>query len=145
MRSALLAVALLVATPAVAEPAGARGFEVSGVVPAPPAEVFAAFTTPQGWKRMGVPFAAVDFRLGGTIETNYEATAHVGQADNIKNQIVAFIPGRMLALRNVQAPPDFPLSEGVRGNGDGLRVPARRRAFDPSLRDRRRLRRGPGL
>ncbi|HLZ75651.1 SRPBCC domain-containing protein [Phenylobacterium sp.] len=108
MRGVLLAAALFVAAPAVAEPAGTRGFEISGVVPAPPAKVFAVFTTPGGWKRLGVPFASVDFRLGGTIETNYDASAHVGQADNIKNQIVAFIPGRMLALRNIQAPPSFP-------------------------------------
>lgn len=108
MRGVLLAFATLAATPALAEPSGTRGFEISGVVPAPPAQVFAVFTTPDGWKRMGVPFAAVDFRLGGIIETNYAATAHVGQADNIKNQIAAFIPGRMIALRNVQAPPSFP-------------------------------------
>src|ERR1700744_840746 len=98
MRPALAAAAALLFTaPAVAEPAGTRGFEISGVVPAPPAEVFRVFTTAEGWKRLGVPFAVVDFRLGGVIETNYEATAHVGQADNIKNQIAAFIPGRMLA------------------------------------------------
>jgi uncharacterized protein YndB with AHSA1/START domain len=108
MRAAVFAAALLIAAPAMAEPAGTRGFEISGVVPAPPADVFRVFTTPEGWKRLGVPFASVDFRLGGTVETNYEATAHTGQADNIKNQIVAFIPGRMLALRNVQAPPSFP-------------------------------------
>ena len=33
------------------------------------------------------------------------ASAHVGQADNIKNQVLAYVPGRMMALRNVQAPP----------------------------------------
>jgi uncharacterized protein YndB with AHSA1/START domain len=108
MPAILFAAALLAAAPAMAEPAGTRGFEISGVVPAAPAEVFAVFTTAQGWKRLGVPFAAVDFRLGGVIETNYQATAHAGQPDNIKNEVVAFIPGRMLALRNVQAPPDFP-------------------------------------
>jgi uncharacterized protein YndB with AHSA1/START domain len=108
MRLVILAAALFLSAPAVAEPAGTRGFEISGVVPASPSEVFAVFTTAEGWKRLGVPFASVDFRLGGVVETNYEAAAHVGQADNIKNQIAAFIPGRMLALRNIQAPPSFP-------------------------------------
>jgi uncharacterized protein YndB with AHSA1/START domain len=108
MRLAILLAAFFLGPPAVAEPAGTRGFEISGIVAAPPAAVFEVFTTPAGWKRLGVPFAAVDYRLGGVIETNYAATAHAGQADNIKNQIVAFIPGRMLALRNVQAPPSFP-------------------------------------
>ena len=74
-----------------------------------------------------MPFASVDFRLGGTVETNYAATAHVGQADNIKNQVVAFIPGRMLALRNVQAPPSFPYPEEF-ADRHRLRAAARGRA-----------------
>jgi uncharacterized protein YndB with AHSA1/START domain len=107
MPAALLAALAVAAAPAPAT----RGFEISGLIPAPPAAVWQALTTPQGWRRMGVPFADVDFRIGGTIETNYAATAHVGQPDNIKNQVAAFIPGRMLALRNIQAPPSFPYPE----------------------------------
>jgi uncharacterized protein YndB with AHSA1/START domain len=110
MRAWTLVAFSLLASPAAAQPASpaSRGFEISGVVHAPPAAVWQALTTAEGWRRMGVPFAVVDFRLGGTIETNYAADAHVGQSDNIKNQVAAYIPGRMLALRNVQAPPSFP-------------------------------------
>jgi uncharacterized protein YndB with AHSA1/START domain len=104
MPAALLAALAVAAAPAPAT----RTFEVSGVVPAPPAAVWKALTTADGWRRMGVPFAVIDFRVGGVIETNYSAAAHAGQPDNIKNQIVAFVPGRMMALRNVQAPPTFP-------------------------------------
>jgi uncharacterized protein YndB with AHSA1/START domain len=104
----LVGLALIAATATAAEPAATRGFEVSGVIPARPAAVWQALTTAEGWRRMGVPFAVVDFRIGGTIETSYSATAHPGQPDNIKNQVAAFIPGRMIALRNVQAPPSFP-------------------------------------
>jgi uncharacterized protein YndB with AHSA1/START domain len=104
MPAALLAALAVAAASAPAT----RSFEFSGVVPAPPAAVWQALTTAEGWHRMGVPFAVVDFRVGGTVETNYEAQAHLGQPDNIKNQIVAFVPGRMMALRNVQAPPSFP-------------------------------------
>ena len=104
----LFALALVAAPAASADPAASRSFEINGFIPAPPAAVWRALTTAEGWHRMGVPFAVVDFRVGGIIETNYLATAHVGQPDNIKNQVVAFIPGRMMALRNVQAPPTFP-------------------------------------
>lgn len=104
MPAALLAALAVAAAPAPAT----RTFEVSGVVPAPPAAVWQALTTADGWRRMGVPFAAVDFRVGGVIETSYSAAAQLGQPDNIKNQIAAFIPGRMIALRNLQAPPTFP-------------------------------------
>jgi uncharacterized protein YndB with AHSA1/START domain len=95
----------LLATPAAA---AERSFEISSLVHAPQAAVWQALTTADGWRRMGVPFAVVDFRVGGIIETNYEAAGHLGQSDNIKNQVVAYVPGRMLALRNVQAPPSFP-------------------------------------
>jgi uncharacterized protein YndB with AHSA1/START domain len=101
----------LLAALAVATAPADRGLEISGLIPAPPAAVWQALTTADGWRRMGVPFAVLDFRIGGTIETNYSATAHLGQPDNIKNQIAAFIPGRMLALRNIQAPPTFPYPE----------------------------------
>jgi uncharacterized protein YndB with AHSA1/START domain len=107
MISAIFAAALA----AVASSAPERSFEVSGVVPAPPAKVFEVFTGAAGWKRLGVGFAAVDFRVGGIIETNYSPAAHVGQADNIKNQVVAYVPNRLLVLRNVQAPPTFPYPE----------------------------------
>ncbi len=108
-----------------------RGFEISGLIPAPPAAVWQALTTADGWRRMGVPFAVLDFRIGGTIETNYSAAARLGQPDNIRNQIAAFIPGRMLALRNIQAPPSFPYPEAfaktvtvfeLKGEGAGTRL-----------------------
>jgi uncharacterized protein YndB with AHSA1/START domain len=109
MRPGVLAAVLLFATCAAAgEPPATRTFEVSGVIPAPPAAVWQALTTADGWHRMGVPFAVLDFRVGGIIETNYQASAHLGQPDNIKNQVVAFLPGRMMAMRYVQAPPTFP-------------------------------------
>jgi len=105
MRTIVLAAVLGAATPVLA---AERSFEVSAVIPAAPAEVFKAFTTPKGWKRFGVPFAAVDFRVGGIVETNYRSDAHIGQPDNIKNQVVAYVPGRLVVLKNVQAPPSFP-------------------------------------
>jgi hypothetical protein len=50
------------------------------------------------------PFAVVDFRVGGLIETSYQANARAGAPDNIRYQIVAYLPQRMFAIRNVQAP-----------------------------------------
>jgi uncharacterized protein YndB with AHSA1/START domain len=108
MRALAFAAALLAATPALA---AERSFEVSGLIAAPPSEVFKVFTTAEGWKRLGVGFAVVDFRVGGTIETNYQANAQAGQRENIKNQVVAYVPGRLIVLRNVQAPPSFPYPE----------------------------------
>lgn len=42
------------------------------------------------------------------IETSYQAYAQAGAPENIRNQIVAYVPQRMFAIRNVQAPPRAP-------------------------------------
>ena len=90
-----------------AEPDGDRVLQLEVLVPATASEVWAAITTPDGWKRLGVKSAAVDYRVGGMIETNYKPDVPVGDRSNIKNQIVAYLPERMLVIRNVQAPPGF--------------------------------------
>lgn len=114
------AAALLMAAPAAArspgqlqdtssvEANGHRIIQLSLEIPAPPSEVWTALTTADGWRRLGVGFASVDFRTGGIIETAYAADAVAGSPGNIRNQITAYVPGRMLAIRNVQAPPGFP-------------------------------------
>lgn len=90
------------------EPNGHRIIQLSVRIAAPPSEVWSALTTPDGWRRLGVSFADVDFRTGGIIETGYAPDAVSGATGNIRNQIVAYVPERMLAIRNVQAPPGFP-------------------------------------
>ncbi|MCS6627288.1 SRPBCC domain-containing protein [Roseibacterium beibuensis] len=90
------------------EPNGHRVIQLSIEIPAAPSEVWTALTTSEGWRRLGVAYADVDFRTGGMIETGYAPDAAAGAAGNITNQIVAYAPGRMLAIRNVKAPPGFP-------------------------------------
>ena len=124
LKSFILAAALALASPALAqglppsvaetsfsEPGGARVLQLSTDVAAPAAGVWKALTTPDGWRRMGVGSAAVDFRVGGMIETNYRPNVPVGDRANIKNEIVAYVPERLLVIRNVQAPPGFANAE----------------------------------
>jgi uncharacterized protein YndB with AHSA1/START domain len=75
------------------------------VVAAPASRVWAALSTSEGWRQWAAPFALVDFRLGGVIESSYQRDARPGAPENIRNQIVAYLPQRLLAIRNVQAPP----------------------------------------
>jgi len=86
---------------------GYRVIRLSVEVPAMVEEVWQTFTTSDGWKSFGVAFASVDMQVGGVIETSYSPQAKLGDPDNIKNQIVAYVPGRMLAIRCVQAPRNF--------------------------------------
>lgn len=115
LRACLVAAALACAGPVFAQSAvvdgsrtevdGSRTMDLSIEVPAGASDVWTALTTTDGWRSWAAPVAHVDFRLGGIIETSYNPAAAAGAPGNIRNQIVAFIPGRMLAIRNVQAPP----------------------------------------
>lgn len=98
------------------EPA-AGGFVLrhEAVVPAPAAEVWEALSTAEGWASWAVPFARMDFRLGGRIETSYDPAARAGDPANIVSRILAFLPGRMIAFQAEQAPPDFPHPELLEG------------------------------
>lgn len=88
-----------------AEADDTRTMEMSIEVPAAAADVWTALTTSEGWRSWAAPVAHVDFRLGGVIETSYNPAAAAGAPGNIRNEIVAYVPRRMFAIRNVQAPP----------------------------------------
>jgi len=87
--------------------AGQKALQLSMDVPAPPHAVFDAFTTSEGFKSWAVAVAQIDLRTGGSIESSYDPKARIGDPNNIKNQIVTFIPDHLLVIRNVQAPEGF--------------------------------------
>ena len=90
---------------------GSRVIRLSVRVNRPAGDIWTALSTAEGWKRWAVKAAWVDFRVGGIIETNYDPAATQGSPANIRNQIVAYVPGRLLAIRNIQAPPGFQHAE----------------------------------
>jgi uncharacterized protein YndB with AHSA1/START domain len=90
---------------------GARNLQQSIVIAAPVAALWQAFVDPAQFKRWSSPVAAIDFRVGGTIEASYDPAKAIGDPDNIKNRIITFIPERLLVLQNVQAPHDLPHAE----------------------------------
>lgn len=94
-----------VTTVLTAEADGTTTLDQRVVVNAPLAAVWQALSTSEGWRGWAAPFAVVDFRLGGFIETSYRMDAQAGSPENIRNQILAYLPKRMFAIRNVQAPP----------------------------------------
>lgn len=95
-------------TDVLAEADGTRTLRQSIVVAAPADAVWTALTTGEGWRTWAAPYAQVDFRLGGIIETSYAPDPQPGSRANIRNEILAYVPQRMLAIRNVQAPPNTP-------------------------------------
>src|SRR3990170_7743642 len=87
---------------------GERVLQQTVEIDAPVERVWQAFTTTAGFRSWAAPIAVVDFRLGGIIEAAYDPKGRIGAPGNIKNEIVAYVPQRMLAIRNVQAPPKLP-------------------------------------
>jgi uncharacterized protein YndB with AHSA1/START domain len=74
------------------------------VVEAPVARVWAAFATSEGFKTWAAPVAHVDLRNDGMIEASYSEAARLGDPDNIRNRIVAYVPERVIVLQNVNVP-----------------------------------------
>lgn len=90
-------------------PDGTRVLRHEVVVPASIAEVYVALTTAEGWRTWAAPFAVMtpDFGAGAILETSYNPDAKPGEAANIKNRVLAYIPERMFAFQAVQAPAGF--------------------------------------
>ncbi len=95
-RVALLAVvAQLFASSALA---GDRQLRTEGVVDATPHELWEAFTTDSGITQWMVPFAHIDLRVGGTLETSYDPHAKLGDPKNIHHTILSFEPDHMFSF-----------------------------------------------
>jgi uncharacterized protein YndB with AHSA1/START domain len=97
-----------VANSSFVEADGDKVLQLSIVVKATPAQVWRAFTTGEGYREWVAPVANIDLAVDGMIEASYDANAKIGDPDNIKNRIVAYVPERMLSIRNVQAPKALP-------------------------------------
>lgn len=79
-------------------------------IPASAGDVYQAFTTADGWQGWAVPFARLsgDLSVGADIETSYNPGASVGDAGNIKNRVLAYVPDRFFAFHVAKAPEGFP-------------------------------------
>lgn len=85
-----------------------RTLVVSGVLNAPPEKVYECFTTAEGLTMTwGVANAKVDFRQGGQIRTAYDLATDLDSPEAIVNTILAYEPGRMLAIK-ATAPANSP-------------------------------------
>ena len=124
---AFFAAATLFAAPALAQPAvgswrdfpgvsnssfvessGQRAIQLSAEMPASAERAYAMFTSSEAFSSWAVAVSKIDFRVGGTIESSYDPKARIGDPENIVNRIEAYVPGRLLVIRNVQAPSGLP-------------------------------------
>ena len=90
------------------EAGGNHVLQLSLTIPAARKEVWSRFSTSEGYKAWATPMAKIDFGIGGLIEASYDSKAKPGDADNIRNRIVAYAPERMVVLKNENAPASLP-------------------------------------
>lgn len=114
MKLRILMLMLLAALAPGTAMAGERVLRTEAVVHAPASEVWKAFTTKDGIQSWMVPVAEVDLRLGGTIQTNYNPKAKIGDPGTIVHRILSYEPERMLATQFMApegAPPEARLAQ----------------------------------
>jgi uncharacterized protein YndB with AHSA1/START domain len=88
---------------------GARVLKESIVVDAPPAAVWTAFTTDDAFvKWSGVPVAHVTPGNDGLIEFGLMPGSKIGDALNVKNRLLVYLPDSLLVWRNEFVPAGGP-------------------------------------
>jgi uncharacterized protein YndB with AHSA1/START domain len=78
------------------------------VVAAPVADVWAAISTPAGWRTWAVPVSWTAADDPGSIESSYDPAARPGDPTIIRQHFLARLPGRLLVFRTTRAPQGFP-------------------------------------
>ncbi len=87
---------------------GSRVLQLSIELKAPAKAVWDAFMDAPTVRRWSAPLAQIDLRQGGTLEESYDAKAPLGGPDNIRHEIIAYVPGRTAVFRNTNAPHQLP-------------------------------------
>lgn len=90
---------------------GSRTIQFAAALCAPPADVYRAIATAEGWKRWAAPVAFGEVKLNGVLETSYSKDARPGDAGNIKQLFTALEPDRLVVFRTIQTPEGFPHGE----------------------------------
>ncbi|HYJ31227.1 MAG TPA: SRPBCC domain-containing protein [Allosphingosinicella sp.] len=85
---------------------GRHNLTHESIVDAPPADVWRAISTAEGWRTWAVPVAWAP--EPDVIETSYTPTAQPGDPSTIRQRILAAVPERLLLFRTIRAPAGFP-------------------------------------
>ena len=79
----------------------------------PATAVWAAWTVKEEIEAWMSPFSDLELEVGGTWLTSYSEISNPDDDSVIHNEILAFDPGRMLAIRTVKPPADFPYPNAI--------------------------------
>lgn len=90
------------------EPNGDRVLQQSIDIAAPPSCLWRSLADEDGLKAYGMSVVHVEMKNGGVLEEGFTPTAKIGGTDTIRHRIIAYLPERLLVLRNEQTPPGLP-------------------------------------
>jgi uncharacterized protein YndB with AHSA1/START domain len=82
---------------------GTRTLQQSIVIAAPVAALWKGFTDATEFRKWAAPVAAIDLRVGGSLEASYKVNAKIGDPDNIRHRIITYLPERLIVFQNIQA------------------------------------------
>ena len=89
----------------IVDQAGARLLRDTVRIQASPSVIWRALTdqaTYRAWT--GSPQSFIDFRVGGAVEVAFTPTGKAGDPDNLKQEITAYVPERLIVFRNLHNP-----------------------------------------
>ncbi|MBW1297756.1 SRPBCC domain-containing protein [Aquimarina litoralis] len=69
------------------------------IVKVPLDSVWNAYTTKKGFESWATAIAEIDFKVNGTIKTNYNKKGIIGDENTITLHIINYVPKRMLTLQ----------------------------------------------
>jgi uncharacterized protein YndB with AHSA1/START domain len=98
-QSALVAAAQEVRNTSYITASGERVLRIETVVPLSTGNVWKAWTTPQELSKWIAPVVAIDLRIGGTISTNYDQKATIGDAGTIRLPIINYIENQLITFK----------------------------------------------
>jgi uncharacterized protein YndB with AHSA1/START domain len=87
---------------------GDRVLQQSIDIAAPPSCLWRSLADEEGLKAFGMKVVHVEMKNGGLIEEGFSPTAKLGGNDTIRHRIIAYLPERLLVLRNEATPPGLP-------------------------------------
>jgi uncharacterized protein YndB with AHSA1/START domain len=108
--AAIILIAALLPSPSAAAD---DAIVAEGIVGAPVAEVWRAFTTRAGMESWMVAAGDIELRVGGLMRTSYRKDADLNGDTAIHQQILSIDPERMLSYRTVKAPAGFAFAKAI--------------------------------
>ncbi|THD77151.1 MAG: SRPBCC domain-containing protein [Phenylobacterium sp.] len=83
---------------------GARLLRDTVRIHAPPPVIWRALTDQAAYRAWAGPTSFIDFRVGGAVEVVFAPGGKPGDPDNLKQEITAYVPDRLLVFRNLRNP-----------------------------------------